>query len=106
MHLLGNYVKQEGVMSASLDKLVSYLYEEFIEEIEIPTDLSDCWLGSTGNGRIRFKILLRLVSISLNVSLPPFTIFSTFLESLMFTPLKINHKTSEVLNGWCCCIST
>lgn len=106
MHLLGNYVKQEGVMSASLAKLVSYLYEEFIEEIEIPTDLSDCWLGSTGNGRIRFKILLRLVSISLNVSLPPFTIFSTFLESLMFTPLKINHKTSEVLNGWCCCIST
>lgn len=106
MHLLGNYVKQEGVMSASLDKLVSYLYEEFIEEIEIPTDLSDCWLGSTGNGRIRFKILLGLVSISLNVSLPPFTIFSTFLESLMFTPLKINHKTSEVLNGWCCCIST
>lgn len=106
MHLLGNYVKQEGVMSASLDKLVSYLYEEFIEEIGIPTDLSDCWLGSTGNGRIRFKILLRLVSISLNVSLPPFTIFSTFLESLMFTPLKINHKTSEVLNGWCCCIST
>lgn len=106
MHLLGNYVKQERVMSASLDKLVSYLYEDFIEEIEIPTDLSDCWLGSTGNGRIRFKILLRLVSISLNVSLPPFTIFSTFLESLMFTPLKINHKTSEVLNGWCCCIST
>lgn len=106
MHLLGNYVKQEGVMSASLAKLVSYLYEEFIEEIGIPTDLSDCWLGSTGNGRIRFKILLRLVSISLNVSLPPFTIFSTFLESLMFTPLKINHKTSEVLNGWCCCIST
>lgn len=106
MHLLGNYVKQERVMSASLDKLVSYLYEDFIEEIEIPTDLSDCWLGSTGNGRIRFKILLGLVSISLNVSLPPFTIFSTFLESLMFTPLKINHKTSEVLNGWCCCIST
>lgn len=106
MHLLGNYVKQEGVMSASLAKLVSYLYEEFIEEIGIPTDLSDCWLGSTGNGRIRFKILLGLVSISLNVSLPPFTIFSTFLESLMFTPLKINHKTSEVLNGWCCCIST
>lgn len=106
MHLLGNYVKQEGVMSASLAKLVSYLYEEFIEEIEIPTDLSDCWLGSSGNGRIRFKILLGLVSISLNVSLPPFTIFWVFLERLMFTPLKINHKTSEVLNGWCCCIST
>lgn len=78
MHLLGNYVKQERVMSASLDKLVSYLYEDFIEEIEIPTDLSDCWLGSTGNGRIRFKILLGLVSISLNVSLPPFTIFWVF----------------------------
>jgi len=106
VHLLGNYVKQEGVMSASLAKLVSYLYEEFIEEIGIPTDLSDCWVGSTGNGRIRFKILLGLVSISLNVSLPPFTIFWAFLESLMFTPLKINHKASEVLNGWCCCIST
>lgn len=44
VHLFRNYIKQESVMSASLAKLFSYLYEDsIVEETEIPTDPSDCW---------------------------------------------------------------